>query len=102
MKVFRNFIGSYIDYIMYKLIMCYLYLYSFFVCVLFLMCPIMILGLLIEEIFIVYLLDNIMDQTYVGCNPEIISITDMSDITDTTDISDYVDYIQSVEDIDID
>jgi len=60
------------------------------------------LGLLMEGIFDVYWMDNIMDKTYVTCNLDIISITDMSDITDTTDISDYIDYIKFVEGIDTD
>jgi hypothetical protein len=64
--------------------------------------PIVCLGLLMEGIFGVYWMDNIVDETYIGCNLDVISITDMSDITDTTDIYDYIDYIKFVEDIDTD
>jgi len=58
--------------------------------------------ILVDGIFNVYLGNNMIDETYVSYNLDIVSITDMSDITDTTDISDYIDYIKFVEDIDID
>jgi hypothetical protein len=102
MKVFRNFVGLCIDYVMYRVSICIIIFDSILVFLFVIIFIIVCLGLLMEGIFYVYLMDNIMDKTYVSCNLDIISITDMSDITDTTDISDYIDYIKFVEDIDTD
>lgn len=102
MKVFINFIGLYIDYVMYRVSICIIIFDSVLMFLFVIIFLIVCLGLLMEEIFDVYWKDNIIDEIYVSCNLDIISIIDMSDITDVTDIYDYIDSVKFVEDIDID
>src|SRR6266480_3197120 len=96
MKVFRNFIGLYIDYVMYRVSICIIIFDSVLMFLFVIIFLIVCLGLLMEGIFDVYWKDNIIDEIYVSCNLDIISITDVSDIYD------YIDYVKFVEDIDID
>lgn len=57
--------------------------------------------ILVEEIFDVFMVKTMVEETFVCKNLDVIYTTDMSDIEDTTDILDCVDYISFIGNVDV-
>jgi hypothetical protein len=57
--------------------------------------------MLLQGIFDVFIVRNIVEEICVNKTLDIIFIVDMSDIIDTTDVSDYIDYLSFENDASI-